>query len=340
MVEFTDDFAEKIKSFSEQTVFVVDKNVYSIYKDGMSIDNSRLFLMDAVESKKNMDTVMEIIQFLKNCGVQKNWKIACFGGGITQDVTTVAANLYLRNIDWIFFPTTLLSMSDSCIGGKCGINFGPYKNQIGVFYPPKKVIIDTAFIETLTEADYLNGWGEILKFSLTLDKSFFEKVEKEEIYIPCQKIDEYIYEGLITKKTIIEEDEFDTDLRRVLNYGHSFGHALEAYTDNEIPHGKAVIWGIDVANYIAVEEGLISREYYIRVKELICKRFLTKEIEIDNPEKIIEILRTDKKVKNNVLSFALLNGESHLIVHQVELNDRLYQMFVDYLGETHDYYCH
>ena len=121
------------------SAFVIDKNVYNLYHDCFKqIDGKMVFLMDAVEEKKNMDTVMEIISFFKSVGLRKNWKVICFGGGITQDVTTIASNLYLRNIDWYFFPTTLLSMADSCIGGKCGINFGIYKNQIVFFQKQEK----------------------------------------------------------------------------------------------------------------------------------------------------------------------------------------------------------
>ena len=135
--------------------------------------------MDAVEEMKNMDTVMKIVEFFRKAGVLKNWKVICIGGGITQDVTTMASDLYLRNIDWIFYPTTLLSMCDSCIGGKCGLNLGAYKNQIGVFYPPKKIVIDTGFLQTLKEADIINGWGELLKFSLTDGEDFYEKLKRD-----------------------------------------------------------------------------------------------------------------------------------------------------------------
>ena len=133
-VTFINDFSSVINDFSDTTAYVIDKNVYSLYKDGFKdIQMDKIFYMDAVENKKNMDTVMEIIEFFHNIGVKKNWKIVVFGGGITQDVSTIACNLFLRNVDWYFFPTTLLAMSDSCIGGKCGINYKHLKNQIGVF---------------------------------------------------------------------------------------------------------------------------------------------------------------------------------------------------------------
>lgn len=337
--EIIDDFSVVLSVFGNKAVYVVDKNVYNLYKNIFSsIPTEKIYLMNAVESNKNMDTVMDIILFYKNSGVKKDWKIICFGGGITQDVTTIASNLYLRNVEWYFFPTTLLSMCDSCIGGKCGINLKGFKNQIGVFYPPKKIFIYTKFLETLTHNDYVNGWGEILKFSLTLDDLLYKKIKTESQLIPCDNIGQYIYAGLEVKKNIIEQDEFDTDLRRVLNYGHSFGHALEAYTNNEISHGKGVIWGIDVVNYIAAKEGLISKEFYLDIKNFIKKQFIKEEIIINDMKKLIDIMRTDKKVVDNIINLALLDKNHKLIVYPMSIDDHIIDLFREYLKETHDYY--
>lgn len=339
-VEFIESFASTLQLFQEHTVYVIDRKVYELYKDsmkGVSLDN--IYFVDALEEYKNMDTIMEIVEFWKERKVHKNWKVVCIGGGIVQDVTTFASNIYLRNIDWYFFPTTLLSMCDSCIGGKCGINLGPYKNQLGVFYPPKKIYISTEFLRTLTDDDYINGWGELLKFSLTEDVAFYERLEKEEQYVPCEKIDEYIYMGLQVKKHIIEQDEFDSDLRRVLNYGHTFGHALEAYTHNQIPHGKGVIWGIDVVNYIAYEEKMISKDDYMRVKRLICEHFLKDEVVIENPEELFQILFTDKKVKDNTVFLAIPERLGSLMIYPMQLDGKLLELFKLYLEETHAYYC-
>ena len=339
-VEFIEDFKKTLSQFDKSIVYVIDKNVYNLYKDRFTdIDSQKIYLMDPVENKKTMDTVMDIILFWKKLGVKKNWKAICIGGGISQDVTTTAANLYLRNIDWYFFPTTLLSMCDSCIGGKCGINLGAYKNQIGVFYPPKKFFIDVNFLDTLTESDYINGWGELLKFSLTNGEEFYNELKNEKNYIPCENISNYIFKGLQVKKDVIEKDEFESDLRRILNYGHTFGHALEAYTKNEVPHGRAVIWGIDVVNYFSWKENLISEEIYFDVKQLIKEAFQKNEIVIDDPEKLFEIIRTDKKVNENTLNFALLDDLSHLIVYPMNIDDKLKTMFLNYIKETHEYYC-
>ena len=338
-VEFVNDFSTAVESFGENVTYVIDQNVYHLYADQFkSIAPRYIYFMDPTENHKNMETVMDIILFWKSLGVRKDWKVVCFGGGITQDVTTIASNLFLRNIDWFFFPTTLLAMCDSCIGGKCGINLDKYKNQIGVFYPPKKIFIDTRFLKTLSNADYVNGWGEILKFSLTLDWGFYKELKAEKQFIPCSNIEYYIYKGLSVKKKIIEEDEFESDLRRVLNYGHTFGHALEAYTNNKIPHGTAVLWGINAANYLSWKEGLLQEEIYRDVKKLIEKEFIKEEIIVDDPHALFEIIKTDKKVRGDSLNFALLTGSGHLEVYPLALDHVLEERFYHYLMETHHAY--
>ena len=168
----------------------------------------------------------------------------------------------------------------------------------------------------------------------------YEQIKQEEQLIPCANIAGYIRKGLEIKKKIIEADEFESDLRRVLNYGHSFGHALEAYTKHGVPHGKAVIWGIDVANFISAEKGLISRAMYQDVQNTIRTAFLPEPICVDNPMALFDILRTDKKVKGNRLSFALLDGPSHLGVYPIALDSRLYELFQGYLEEDHGYDRH
>jgi 3-dehydroquinate synthase len=338
-VDFVPEISIKAQCTGE-CAFVIDRNVYKLYPEMFGdIDSARIFLVDAVEHNKNMDTVLKLIAFWQSIHLKKNWKVLCFGGGITQDITCFASNIYLRNIEWYFVPTTLLAMTDSCIGGKCGVNLGELKNQLGVFYPPKKIWICTQFLNTLTREDYINGWGELLKFSLTEQKEFYEELAAEKQYIPCEKIDAYIHKGLTVKKHIIEQDEFDGDLRRILNYGHTFGHALEAYTQNAIPHGTAVIWGIDVANYIAVRRGILDEKLYLEIKQLIRKYFITSEIEIKDRKHFIDIVKSDKKVKNNTIYLILLTGLSHLSIVPVEIDEKLEEVFGSYLEQTHNFFC-
>lgn len=340
-VEFIDiNINNILEETGENVTYVIDQNVYNLYEHLFkNLNQELIYFIDAKEENKDIDSVLELIDFWRDKKIKKNWKVIAVGGGITQDIVTFASNIYLRNIDWYFVPTTLLAMCDSCIGGKCGINRGRYKNQLGVFYPPKKIFISTAFLETLSTADVINGWGELLKFSLTKNNGFFEQIEKINDCNSCTKMDDYIYNGLFVKKEIIELDEFEGDLRRVLNYGHTFGHALEAYTHNAIPHGTAVIWGIDVVNYIAMRENIFSKEDYLRVKSLIKKVFLTDEIIIENSDELYEIISTDKKVKNNTIYLAVPKSIGELSIYPMDLDEKLRKIFKDYLESTHEFYC-
>ncbi|MFI3177258.1 MAG: 3-dehydroquinate synthase family protein [Eubacteriales bacterium] len=338
-VEFIQGFAQGMSGLGAKVAYVIDRNVYELHHHRFAtLQQEHIYYITPKEQYKNMDTVMELIGYWKEIGLQKDWNVVCIGGGITQDVTATASYLYLRNINWYFFPSTLLAMCDSCIGGKSAINLGEYKNQIGVFYPPKRVFIDQGFLRTLPRADWINGWGELLKFSLTQDRLFYEELKEEKEYILCPNIEQYIGRGLEVKRNIIEQDEFESDLRRILNYGHTFGHALEAYTYNKIPHGTAVMWGIDVVNYIAWKKGLLSKELYLDVKSLIKTSFLNEEIVVDNPKQIYEIIKTDKKVKSNVLNFALLDEEKGLLVVPISLDDELEKLFLRYIEDTTNYY--
>ena len=309
-VEFTNDFSKNIAEFDDKLTFVIDRNVYNLYKEKFSgIDQDNIFFVEAVEKYKNMDTVMDILCFWQKQKVRKNWKVLCFGGGITQDVTTIAANLYLRNIEWYFFPTTLLSMCDSCIGGKCGINFNGYKNQIGVFYPPKRIIIDTVFINTLTKDDYLNGWGELLKFSLTSDANFYNELKKEDCFIPCKNIEKYIYQGLFVKKEIIEEDEFDRGIRIHLNFAHTFGHAFETMSNYAIPHGTAVAMGTIAANKVSLLRGWLDEQTVEQAERLLLP-IINIDINSITPDmdKIVSAVRKDKKQIGSAITLVLIKG--------------------------------
>ena len=339
-VNFLDDLSSKLNEFDDKTTtFIIDGNVFDLYISKFSnILSNNIFKIDATENNKSMGTVLAILEFWKNSGVKKNWNVVCIGGGITQDVTTIASNLYLRGIQWNYFPTTLLSMCDSCVGGKGGVNFGEVKNQLGLFYPPKNIYVATEFLKTLSQSDIINGWGELLKFSLTNNVDFFEQLKNTSNYMDCDNIDDFIFKGLMIKKDIIEEDEFDTGIRRTLNYGHTFGHALESYTKNAIPHGTAVIWGIDVINYMALKKNMISEKFYLTVKNLIKDEFINKEIVIENPLELFGIIKNDKKVKNNTIYLSMPCAKCKLEIVPTEINTELENLFISYLKENELFY--
>ena len=175
-----------------------------------------------------------------------------------------------RGVDWIFFPTTLLAQGDSCIGSKTSINFGKFKNQVGGFYPPVNIYIDLAFLATLKDIDIKSGLGEMCHYYIVAGEEDFMRYKREYDFALSDKnvLAGIIARSLEIKKGYIEIDEFDQKERQVFNYGHSFGHAIESLTDYRIPHGIAVSYGMDMANFISVKLDYIPETIRVDVGQL------------------------------------------------------------------------
>jgi 3-dehydroquinate synthase len=206
----------------------------------------------AEEKNKDLATVQKVLESIFESNLSKTEELFVIGGGFLQDVGTMAASLYMRGISWNFFPTTLTAMADSCLGGKSSINLKDAKNVIGNFYPPKNIYIDVNFLRTLPLDDYLSGVSEMVKICLAKGKAEFEdfvkKVELDNLErIKVEDWESLISQTLHAKKFFIECDEFDLGVRKLLNFGHTFGHALEAASGYRIPHGIAVAFGMLVA---------------------------------------------------------------------------------------------
>jgi 3-dehydroquinate synthase len=189
--------------------------------------------------------------------------LVAIGGGITQDITCFIATTFMRGIKWTFVPTTLLAQADSCIGSKSSINFGKYKNLLGSFTPPNEIYVCDQFLTSLTDKDFNSGIGEIVKLLLIGETP----VSPNEI--TRDNISEYVYKAMMVKKEYIEIDEFDKSIRNILNYGHCFGHGIESATNFAIPHGIAITIGMDIANVLAYDEGLITKERYEELHEVL-----------------------------------------------------------------------
>ena len=322
------------------TFFVIDSNVYDLHKELFSlIPNEKIFLIEAIEQNKTIEKVLELVNFFSDSKVDKSSRILCFGGGITQEITSFACNIFLRGVKWEFYPTTLLAMADSCVGGKCSLNYKGVKNQLGGFYPPSIVRINTYFLKTLEKDDIINGWGEIFK-SCLLDEKFAKELFSIDFTYEdfFSKSDHTLYGfyrdfisySLRVKKNIVEKDELEGKFRMILNYGHTFAHALEAYTENSISHGKAVLWGIDVINFIAYKKNIMTKDDFLKIREFINEHFLNiKSIEISEPQKLFEFVKKDKKIRNDKLFVVYLEKIGCPVI--VEENvEELKKVFFEY----------
>ncbi len=290
------------------THFIIDKNVFNTMSESfiLAIGKKKFILIDATEENKSYQGAGSVIERLVQLDLKRDSKLVAIGGGITQDITCFIASTFMRGIDWVFIPTTLLAQADSCIGSKSSINFGPYKNLLGTFTPPNEVYICKAFLDTLEDKDFKSGLGEIAKLFIIENRS----IEPSEI--TRSNVQEYIRSALIIKKRFIEADEFDQDIRQVLNYGHCFGHGIESATNFAIPHGIAITIGMDIANKYALNEGLITADRYNTIHEMLAPIYKDYAHFRINPDDVFPAMTKDKKNTGSKINLILPVGTSNI----------------------------
>lgn len=313
-------------------VWVVDRKVFNLYKKYFkNIDSNLLILLDAREEQKTLEGAMRIYRALITKNMRRNDMIISVGGGIIQDVAGFVASTLYRGTKWIFVPTTLLAQVDSCIGGKTSINFDSFKNLLGTFYAPDEVYINTKFIDSLDLKERYGGFGEIVKLQLikTQSKKDLDLTIKclSKNYVDLSRL---IYDSLLVKKEYIEEDEFDYGLRRILNYGHCFGHALESVSNFAVPHGLAVVIGMLFANIIAlkrekIDNGLfrvLSGEVFL---PHIHRELLGLSCAFFDYRMLFGAMKKDKKRINSGVALVLPKKDLKLeLVHNLSLDELQY----------------
>ncbi|MFT4155382.1 AroB-related putative sugar phosphate phospholyase (cyclizing) [Parafilimonas sp.] len=293
-------------------VIIIDRKVQDLYKTDLeeTLNNYYHISIDANEKQKSYQGAMPVIQELIDNGFRKNHRLIAIGGGITQDLTAFMASILYRGVDWYFFPTSLLAQGDSCIGSKTSINFNQYKNQVGGFYPPNKIFINTAFLNTLSLPELKSGLGEMLHYFIVSGEEDFRRFKND---YPFALKDKEVLKGIIArslaiKKSYIEIDEFDKKERQVFNYGHTFGHAIESLTNYRIPHGIAVSYGMDMANFISVKKGYIPETVRDDVRELVQQIWEGAHITDISLDTYITALSKDKKNVDTRLGLILSKG--------------------------------
>lgn len=319
--------ADKICSHS-RPLLIIDQQLKQQQLAHLKLDHIPTYQVEAIESNKDINKVLDICDFLTINQANRGSQLFVIGGGILQDLGAFSGAMYKRGIPWTFIPTTLLSQADSCLGGKTAVNFHKTKNVLGLFSAPREVYIDTDFIKTLTKEDILSGIGEIFRLLITGGHSTYNKIAAnidQLANLDLTVITELVKHSLKVKKLIVEHDEFEIDIRRSMNYGHSIGHALEAASDYLIPHGQAVTIGILVENQIAAHRGMLGYDQLLLMKQhglrLIsekCRQFLS-EFQADN---LLEFLMNDKKAVGSVLKLATLQNIGHMKFIDLELNSQ------------------
>jgi len=252
------------------SLLLADGKVLSLH--GASLPRGeRVLDFSAAEDSKTMDGAARVLHFLAANGITKGGALIVAGGGIAQDVGGFAAGMYKRGVPLILYPTTLLAMCDSCIGGKVSLNYSGAKNQLGLIYAPREVVINPHFLRTLDRRDLLSGMGEILKTFIIGGEEFLElyaRRVKDGMPGRFEDFRALILCSLSVKRAVVEGDEFELDHRRALNYAHTAGHAVEALSGYAVPHGQAVAAGMIIMNEFSCRRGLMKREESSRFRTL------------------------------------------------------------------------
>lgn len=316
---FTDNFNELPREMEainapEKVMIVTDSDVYGLYADavnnvlkGAGYDSS-IYTFPAGEENKGMDTILGICQACIENGLDRKSMIVALGGGVVGDMAGFAAAIFMRGIDFIQVPTTLLSQSDSSVGGKTGIDFMESKNILGAFHQPRLVYINVDTLKTLPEVQFVSGMGEVIKHGIIRDKEFFDfiKDNKELIKsLDSKTLIKMDMHNCKIKAEVVEKDEKENGLRAILNFGHTIGHAVESALNFTMTHGECVGLGMLASSRIALKRGLISDTEFRETEDILRDYGFKIKVDIPDADAVYTFMQKDKKKTMGKLKFVL-----------------------------------
>ena len=299
------------------TVLITDENVFNQHKE--KFEGWKTVVIKAGEEHKQQSTVDYIISELIKLEADRKTFIVGVGGGVVTDITGYAASIYMRGLKFGFIPTTVLAMVDASIGGKNGVDVGVYKNLAGLIKQPEFLLFDYSLLQTLPNEQWVNGFAEVIKHACIKDALLFSILEKFTLH-DFQK-DETLLADIIErnvkiKTAVVTEDEFETGDRKLLNFGHTIGHAIENM--HQLLHGHAISIGMVAACNLSEQIAGLHFDEARRIVQLLAKYHLPVDIETDD-EKVFQVLRMDKKRNSSVMNFILLNKIGEAVIKPIEL---------------------
>lgn len=302
--------ADRYLNLNRRVLIVTDSGVPIEYAKTVAAlcKNPTIVTFEQGEQSKNIDTFTYILQALAKGGFTRADCVVAVGGGVCGDMAGFCASCYMRGIDFYNIPTTVLSQVDSSIGGKTAIDFMGYKNIVGAFYQPKCVLIDSNTLNTLPKRQIANGLAEAVKMSLTSDAKLFETFESNNY-----DIDDIIYRSLLIKKSVVEQDEKETGLRKILNFGHTLAHAIESDNIGNLYHGECVAIGM---KYMCSQ---LVRE---RLEKVLLNLGLDTNYEID-PQKLIDAIKHDKKASGDKITVVYVETVGEFVMKEIDFNTLL-----------------
>ena len=276
-----------------------------------------IYSFPAGEENKTLDTVREAYRFLIEEKFDRKDLLIALGGGVVGDVTGFIAATYLRGVDFVQIPTTLLAQADSSIGGKTGVDFDGFKNMVGAFYMPKLVYMNIATLKTLDDRQFYNGFAEVMKHGLIKDGAFYEWL-LDKMYEICDRDTDtllnMVQKSCMVKKLVVEKDPTEKGDRALLNFGHTIGHAIEKAKDFTLSHGECVALGSVAAAFISWKHEWLSMEEYYEIRDMFVPFNLPISVEGIDPEEILALTKSDKKVEGSKIKFILLKKVGKAVI--------------------------
>jgi len=300
-------------------VIITDKNTWRLYKN--DFPDTEIIKIGSGEKIKNLNTVKSIYQRLVEIGADRSSYIVGIGGGIVCDIAGFVASTYMRGIRFGFVSSTLLSQVDASTGGKNGVNLGGYKNMVGIFNQPEFVICDQNLLETLPKDEISCGLAEIVKHAVIKDKEMFKYLEenyKSALQLEANVIEHLIYKSVLIKTEIVNKDDTEKGERRKLNFGHTFGHAIEKTA--KLPHGKSVSIGMVLASRLSEIKGFLAKTDVSRIHSLLDNLNLPTRLKVDKG-KVLKAIMADKKKEGDHIYFVLIKGIGKAVIETISTSD-------------------
>lgn len=338
-----DRIKEELEALSIKGIklcIVTDSNVGPIYaaqlkeileQTGNSV---YVFTIPAGEANKNLDVVETVYTYLIEQHFERRDMIVALGGGVVGDLAGFTAATYLRGIDFIQVPTSLLAQVDSSIGGKTGVDFSKYKNMVGAFHMPRLVYINIDTLSTLSTRLFNSGFGEIIKHGLIKNRDYFDYLDTNYEHIKAlepEYITEVVYQSCLIKADVVDRDPTEKGERALLNFGHTLGHAVEKLMNFSLYHGECVGLGMICASYISKERGCITDEEYTAIRNMLKKYGFPTRVEGLDIFSILEVSKSDKKMENGVVKFILLKQLGEAVIDKTVTYDEMTQALKEIL---------